>query len=392
VAASKQPAVFVDRDDTLIKDSGYMRDPAQIHIYPGVPAALRKLRDDGFAVVIVTNQSGIARGFLTEEELRSVHEALQEQLAERGSAVDAIYYCPYLDGRDAKVEEYRMDSDMRKPRPGMLLKAAADLHLDLDQSWMVGDKASDVEAGRAAGCRTIMIGSGADGDVARPDHLVPDFARAADLILRESQRLAEMRAIVSRARQREAESRQREMASARRPIEESGSRAATVQQAPPPSKPIETPKPPPPVERQVEAPKPEPPQPKRETTMKPTEATRPDAAPRSENRDKKAEVTKAEPTGVTEKRVPASSNDGSAFDVLHEILDELRLIRRDRQYQDFSFAQLAGAIAQAFALFALAYGLYSVVNEQGETGLYSLLSAMVFQLMALTGFMMTRRR
>jgi len=126
--------------------------------------------------------------------------------------------------------------------------------------------------------------------------------------------------------------------------------------------------------------------------MKPTEATRPDAAPRSENRDKKAEVTKAEPTGVTEKRVPASSNDGSAFDVLHEILDELRLIRRDRQYQDFSFAQLAGAIAQAFALFALAYGLYSVVNEQGETGLYSLLSAMVFQLMALTGFMMTRRR
>ncbi len=391
MAVTKQPAVFVDRDDTLIKDSGYMRDPAQIHIIPGVPAALRKLRDDGFAVVIVTNQSGIARGFLTEEELRSVHEALQEQLAERGSAVDAIYYCPYLDGRDAKVEEYRMDSELRKPRPGMLLKAAADLHLDLDQSWMVGDKASDVEAGRAAGCRTIMIGSGADGDAARPDHLVPDFARAADLILRESQRLAEMRAIVSRARQREAESRQREMASTRRPIEDSSSRATTAPQPPPPSKPIEAPKPPP-VERQIEAPKPEPPQPKPEMTMKPTEATRPDAAPRTESQDKKTETAKAEPTGATEKRVPASSNDGSAFDVLHEILDELRLIRRDRQFQDFSFAQLAGAIAQAFALFALAYGLYSVVNEQGETGLYSLLSAMVFQLMALTGFMVTRRR
>jgi len=127
--------------------------------------------------------------------------------------------------------------------------------------------------------------------------------------------------------------------------------------------------------------------------MKPTEATRPDAAPRTESKEKKTETAKAEPTGATEKRVPSSSpGDGSAFDVLHEILDELRLIRRDRQYQDFSFAQLAGAIAQAFALFALAYGLYSVANEQGETGLYSLLSAMVFQLMALTGFMVTRRR
>jgi D-glycero-D-manno-heptose 1,7-bisphosphate phosphatase len=181
-----RPAVFVDRDKTLIEDPGYIKSPEQIRLLPGAAEAVARLRAAGYPVVVVTNQSGIARGYFTEDELTLIHRRLQELLNRHGSGVDAIYYCPYLAGDDAVVERYRRDSDLRKPKPGMLLMAAKEMELDTQSSWMVGDSIRDAEAGKAAGCRTILIGY--EGEVASEDvdMTAESFAAAADIILNET--------------------------------------------------------------------------------------------------------------------------------------------------------------------------------------------------------------
>ena len=150
-------AAFVDRDGVLIKDVHHLRSASQIEILPGVPESLGRLRNAGWAVVAVTNQSAVARGLVTEDELREIHRVLEAQLESRGAALDAIYYCPHHP--EGAVAAYRVECDCRKPQPGLLLRAAADLGIDLSASVMVGDAASDVEAGRRAGCRTVLIRS-----------------------------------------------------------------------------------------------------------------------------------------------------------------------------------------------------------------------------------------
>ncbi|MHC4440962.1 MAG: D-glycero-alpha-D-manno-heptose-1,7-bisphosphate 7-phosphatase [Planctomycetota bacterium] len=149
--------IFWDRDKTLIADPGYIDNPDQVELLPGSADALSRLADVGYQNIIVTNQSGIARGLLDEATLERIHDRLQQLMADYGATVDAIYYCPYLDGPEAVVEQYRQDSDLRKPKPGMLVKASLERNIDLSASWMIGDSLHDVQAGRAAGCRTILI-------------------------------------------------------------------------------------------------------------------------------------------------------------------------------------------------------------------------------------------
>jgi D-glycero-D-manno-heptose 1,7-bisphosphate phosphatase len=176
-------AVFVDRDGTLIEDPGYLGDPALVRLLPGVPDAIRALCSAGYKVVAVTNQSGVARGFFTEQTVRQIHTELQRQLAEQGVSLGGFYYCPYHP--EGVVEGYSRESDLRKPSPGMLLLAASELNIDLSQSWMVGDGDRDVEAGRRAGCRTIRIrhdGSGA-APASESDAVVKDLAQAVEVIL-----------------------------------------------------------------------------------------------------------------------------------------------------------------------------------------------------------------
>lgn len=156
-------AIFWDRDGTLIEDPGYLSDPDQIKFMPGAIDALKSLRDAGFENIIVTNQSGIARGYFDEVTLERIHEKLKEMLAAEGASIDAIYYCPYLDGDEAVVEQYRQDSDLRKPKPGMLLQASLERNLDLSASWCVGDSFRDTQAGKEAGCRTILLDDGKSG-------------------------------------------------------------------------------------------------------------------------------------------------------------------------------------------------------------------------------------
>ena len=153
---TKRPAVFLDRDGTLIEHVHYLCDPALVRLLPGAPEALKSLRRAGFVVILVTNQSAIGRGMLTENRLEQIHTEMRRQLAACGAAIDAIYYCPVAPGSDDRSLVEHPD---RKPGPGMLLRAAADLQLDLAASWMVGDLISDVWAGLNAGCRSILLES-----------------------------------------------------------------------------------------------------------------------------------------------------------------------------------------------------------------------------------------
>ncbi len=153
-----RPAVFLDRDGTLVREVDYLRTVAQLRLLPGAADAIRRLNQAGFAVVLATNQSGIARGILTEGELQAINDELQRRLAARGARLDAIYYCPHHP--EAPVAAYRKRCRCRKPAPGLLLRAARDLDLDLSRSFAVGDSARDVQAGARAGCRTILVRTG----------------------------------------------------------------------------------------------------------------------------------------------------------------------------------------------------------------------------------------
>ncbi|MEE8170234.1 MAG: HAD family hydrolase [Phycisphaerae bacterium] len=184
------PAIFLDRDDTLIEDMGYSADVDRVRLKPGAAEALKRLRNAGYYIVVVTNQSGLARGCFTEEQLANVHQRMQHELRSGGGGMDAVYYCPFLPGPEAVVERYRRDSTLRKPSPGMLLQAAEELELDLSASWMIGDAQRDVEAGRAVGCRTILIGAAAEGPPPTADFTASDLRSAAELVLSNGHREA----------------------------------------------------------------------------------------------------------------------------------------------------------------------------------------------------------
>ncbi len=178
-----RPAVFVDRDNTLIQDPGYLRDPDQVRLLDGVADSIKRLRDAGYLVIVASNQSGVARGLLTEADVACIHARIQELLHQSGTQIDDFYYCPYLPGDEAVRPEYRVDSDLREPRPGMLLLAAREHAIDLSCSWMIGDTPRDAQAGRAADCRTILITE----KVVEPDTSVDfneqSFANAVTRIL-----------------------------------------------------------------------------------------------------------------------------------------------------------------------------------------------------------------
>jgi D-glycero-D-manno-heptose 1,7-bisphosphate phosphatase len=152
--ASSRRAVFLDRDGTLIEDVGYLSDPDTVEFIEGAIEGLRALGGLGFALVLVSNQSGIARGLISGEQADAVHERFVSALADKGVELDDVRYCPH--GPDEGCP-------CRKPLPGLILDATAALGIDLERSFVVGDKDADVEAGRRAGCRTIQFGRGGGG-------------------------------------------------------------------------------------------------------------------------------------------------------------------------------------------------------------------------------------
>ena len=158
----KQKAIFLDRDGTINKYVGFLRDIDEFELLPGVAEAIGKINRSGYLAIVVTNQPVIARGEVGWEELQEIHNKMETLLGLEGVYLDGIYFCPHHPhkGYEGEIPELKFDCDCRKPKPGMLLKAAEDFNIDLSQSWMIGDGENDIKAGEVAGCKTALIGEG----------------------------------------------------------------------------------------------------------------------------------------------------------------------------------------------------------------------------------------
>jgi D-glycero-D-manno-heptose 1,7-bisphosphate phosphatase len=171
---AKINAVFLDRDGTLMHDVDYCGDPKDVDLFDGVPEALNRLKRSGYQLIVITNQSGIARGYFGEVEYRAVETELSRQIGD--TVIDATYHCPHLPGDGCQC---------RKPAPEMVLQAARDRDIDLTRSFFVGDKQSDIECGHNAGVRTILVrtGYGQETDGKLADFVAKDLNDAVDIIL-----------------------------------------------------------------------------------------------------------------------------------------------------------------------------------------------------------------
>ena len=161
---NKQRAVFLDRDGTINKYVGFLRNIDDFELMPGAAAAIRKINESGYLAIVVTNQPVIARGEVSLGELQEIHNKMETLLGAEGAYVDAIYFCPHHPhkGYAGERPEFKIECECRKPKPGMLLKAAEDFNIDLSRSWMIGDSENDVKAGMAAGCSTMLIDAECD--------------------------------------------------------------------------------------------------------------------------------------------------------------------------------------------------------------------------------------
>jgi D-glycero-D-manno-heptose 1,7-bisphosphate phosphatase len=182
-------AAFLDRDGTLNEEVGYVRTPEDLQLVPGAAAAVRRLNDRGITVCVISNQSGVARGFLTEADLTGIHAKLTDELRREGARADRIYYCPHHPA--AGIAPFNVECDCRKPAPGMLLRAGQELGIDLSRSFVVGDSVVDMQAGLAVGATTILVLTGY-GRASREEcrekdiriaHVAESVARAVDFIL-----------------------------------------------------------------------------------------------------------------------------------------------------------------------------------------------------------------
>lgn len=193
--AGSTAALFLDRDGVLIEEVEYLARPEQVRLIPGAAAAVRRANRAGWRVVVVSNQSGVVRGLFPESILPDIHRTISAQLLEEaGAVIDGFYYCPHhpTEGQGG----YRMECECRKPKPGMLLRAAGELGIDLVESWMIGDRLTDLQAGASAGCRTILVrtGYGHLAESAVPDTgaklaaVVPSIVEAVGFALINTQR------------------------------------------------------------------------------------------------------------------------------------------------------------------------------------------------------------
>jgi len=182
----KLKAVFLDKDGTLIPDIPYNVDGNLVTLDEGVVEGLQLLQSYGYLLVIVTNQSGLAHGYFTLEQLDTVRNTIKKMCSKIGIYLDGFYYCPHHP--NGTIPGYKAECECRKPQPGLLLKAAGDMDIDLSSSWMIGDILNDVEAGNRAGCKTILINNGNETDWhsgagRAPQYQARDLAEAARYIL-----------------------------------------------------------------------------------------------------------------------------------------------------------------------------------------------------------------
>jgi D,D-heptose 1,7-bisphosphate phosphatase len=179
-------AVFIDKDGTLVRDVPYNVDPANVIFHDGAVEALKMLKEKKYKLIMITNQSGIAKGYFKEQDLEALFAYMQEKLLRVGVGFDDYYFCPHHPC--GIVDEYSIECDCRKPQPGLILRASSKWNIDLGHSWMIGDILNDVETGNRAGCKTILIDNGGEtewkeGPFRKPDATVDSLYNAATLIL-----------------------------------------------------------------------------------------------------------------------------------------------------------------------------------------------------------------
>ncbi len=190
-----QRAVFIDRDGTISEEVGYINHASRFRLFPYAADAIKLLNENGWRAIVTTNQAGVARGYFSEDMVQTVHQRLMTELENEGARLDAIYYCAH----HPSVGEppYRLDCDCRKPKPGLITRAAADLDVDLAASWMVGDRYSDVELARNAGVKSMLVLSGyGRGEwehqrtswTTQPDLVAEDLLAAVRLIVSQRER------------------------------------------------------------------------------------------------------------------------------------------------------------------------------------------------------------
>ena len=371
-------AIFLDRDDTLIEDPGYINNPDQVRLLDGVAQGLVELRSMGYKLVVVSNQSAVARGIVTEKALQQIHDRLRELLADQDAMLDKIYYCPYHP--DGVIPKYRKQSEFRKPNPGMLLQAANELDLDLTQSWMVGNSGSDIEAGFRAGCKTILVDPPSRQRRLLPGDPAPNFTainlkEAVNIIKRSS------RAPQNRPAPAPVEAAVEVFAETSNP----GPVAETNTTQPP--------------EQTPAAPSIEPVEASEQLVVESA-----DAAPQVEIPPPAEILTPPRPCNdlpieplppLNEPASPEQTISGSAVeDLLEKILEEIRNTQRTDLFSDFSVMRLMAGIVQIVTLFCLVITIWLLMSPTRNYNaiFISLAFAAVLQLMSLTFYMMQGRK
>jgi D,D-heptose 1,7-bisphosphate phosphatase len=361
-----RPAVFFDRDNTLIVSDGYLGDPSGVVLVDGAADAVAKVRALGFAAVVVSNQSGVARGMFDEDSVKAVNIRIDELLrAENGAAViDRHEFCPYHP--EATVEQYRQDSPLRKPKPGMLLTAAETMKLDLARSWVVGDAPRDIAAGKAAGCRTILVRNGklppSPAAAEELPAVEPDYAVAT---IREAARIIERSLIPATPAKFTTSSATPAPAPPPAPTPASAAPPAAENTQPAPAAPAPAITPPPPAATTKPA---TPPPAARLTAPRPAAAVAPKSAPDSR------------PT-PSQSRLEA---------VAEQILLEVRR-RNEQTVTDFSVSKLLAGIVQVLVLATLFLGYVRGGHNDVRLQTY-LLTALVLQTMTIALLIMSRQK
>ena len=187
----KRRAVFIDRDGTISEEVGYINHVSRFRLFPYAASAIKHLNENGWLAIVITNQAGVARGYFSEDTIHAVHKAMTNELKRNGAQLDAIYYCAH----HPSVGEppYRLDCDCRKPKPGLISRAVKDFGINLEESWMVGDRYSDVELARNAGINSMFVMSGyGRGEW---EHQRPNWTEQPDLVAEDL--LGAVRLIVS---------------------------------------------------------------------------------------------------------------------------------------------------------------------------------------------------
>jgi D,D-heptose 1,7-bisphosphate phosphatase len=378
-------AIFLDRDGTLMEDPGYINHPDQVKLLDGVAEALIELRAMGYLLIVVTNQSAVARGIVSEKVLGEIHNRLRQVLTEKGAYLDQIYYCPYHP--DGVVPKYRKESEWRKPNPGMLLAAADEMDVDLSQSWNIGDSSRDIEAGLRAGCKTILITRLSRYETiynkpteAKPDYKSVNMKEAVNIIKKYHRSSNEVRVRPQPAREPET-----------KPVPE------------PETKPVPEPKTKPaPKSKTKPAPKsktkPAPksktkpaPESKAKTVPEPETKTVPE--PETKPASKTTEQQKQKQADLIEQEDSAAGTAGTE-QLLNNILVQLKGMQRANMFGEFSIMRLMAGVVQIIVLFCLLITIFLLMRpaRQDNSVLIALGFAMVLQMMSLTFYIMQGRK